>query len=77
MAKGLSREICHARTTRIWKGIILEIGNEAYTHNLFADDTLLFDEASMNESHNIKQFIDDYSLASSQLINPAKSNIFF
>lgn len=47
------------------------------THLLFANDMVLFSEASQKEVKIIKDYLDDFCNASGQKINPNKSQIFF
>ncbi|GMI90448.1 hypothetical protein HRI_002714100 [Hibiscus trionum] len=47
------------------------------THLLFADDSLIFGEATTRGASNLKQLLQEYSECSGQLINYDKSRLFF
>ena len=47
------------------------------SHILFAYDTLIFLKAEENNCRCLNKVIDDYCFTSGQLVNKAKSNIFF
>lgn len=46
-------------------------------HLLFADDSLLFGKASVEECSHIKSVLADYEAVSGQQINFSMSDIFF
>lgn len=47
------------------------------THLLFADNYLIFSEASQGGVVNLLELLNDYSNCSGQVINIAKSSVFF
>lgn len=61
LAKALSRAILGARDNDLWKGISIPHMAASHSHCLFADDTLLFGEATMGEAKVINRIILDYS----------------
>ena len=67
--KGInSSELSPLKITRRAPGI---------SHLLFADDTLLFFKATVQQANTVKQIIKTYEQATGQLLNPAKSSILF
>ncbi|KAL0413245.1 UNVERIFIED_CONTAM: putative mitochondrial protein [Sesamum radiatum] len=59
------------------KGISICRGAPRISHLLFADDTLIFAQASLETVENIKQILQVYRLASGQEINFHKSSVAF
>ncbi|KAI8532839.1 hypothetical protein RHMOL_Rhmol11G0245700 [Rhododendron molle] len=59
------------------KGVRICRNSPAVSHLFFADDTLLFGEASNRALANIKRILEVYGRASGQLINYGKSCCFF
>ncbi|KAH9689005.1 reverse transcriptase domain-containing protein [Citrus sinensis] len=47
------------------------------THLLFADDSLVFTKASINDCRNLRKIFDNYAAASGQVFNFKKSFMFF
>lgn len=66
MAEALSRYIIKMHSFGLWKGIQIENIDMAVTHSLFADDTNLFEVATLEEANQIKDVLNKYSLASRQ-----------
>lgn len=60
-----------------WKGIRLSRYGPLLTHLFFADDLVLFAEASQEQVTIIKNCLERFSKASGQRINLEKSQIFF
>nr|GME00746.1 splicing factor 3B subunit 2 [Ipomoea batatas] len=60
-----------------WKGIRLTRYGPSLTHLFFADDLVLFAEASQDQITVIKQCLDVFSKASGQRVSLNKSQIFF
>lgn len=61
----------------LWKPILLNRGGPAISHLMFADDMVLFAEASIEQMGCILKILNDFSLVSGQRINFSKSSIFF
>ncbi|KAA3477549.1 reverse transcriptase [Gossypium australe] len=47
------------------------------SHLLFADDCILFDEATERVANSLKQILQEYEICSGQSVNYSKSTIFF
>ena len=47
------------------------------SHLLFADDSLLFSEAKMDECRRLMEVLTQYEKASGQVINRQKTALFF
>lgn len=73
----LSHCIREAVRTKRWKGIKLSRYGPLLSHLLFADDMVLFTEASVDQIHIIKECLDTFSKASGQRVSLTKSQIFF
>ncbi|KAK4387856.1 hypothetical protein Sango_2392200 [Sesamum angolense] len=59
------------------RGVAVCRGAPSITHLLFADDTLIFYQASPQSSHTIKGVLETYRRASGQEINFSKSSVAF
>ena len=68
MIKQLGRDISEALPCR--NGLRL-------THLFFADDSLLFCKASIQECNHIQDILSEYEAASSQKLNRDKTTLFF
>lgn len=60
-----------------WRGIRLSRYSPTLTHLFFADDLVLFAEASQDQIMVIKQCLERFSTASGQKVSLNKSQIFF
>ena len=60
-----------------WKPIQLSLNGPHLSHLFFADDLVLFAEASIEQARIIKECLDLFCKASEQKVNFQKSNIFF
>lgn len=52
-------------------------GNLSISHLLFADDCIIFGDATIGGACSIRNILKEYELASGQKINLAKSLIYF
>ncbi|KAA3473128.1 reverse transcriptase [Gossypium australe] len=59
------------------KGTKVGRGNVAVSHLFFADDCMLFGDASIEGASTMKAIIKEYELVSGQLVNFDKSLIYF
>ena len=59
------------------KGFSLCKGGPELTHLLFADDSLLFYRATLEECEWVLQILESYEQASCQKVNRNKTTIFF
>lgn len=73
--------LCHliemAVDLKEWKPISLSRGGPKLSHICFADDMILFAEASVTQVHVIKKVLERFCAASRQKVSLAKSKIFF
>jgi len=60
-----------------WKAIPLTRGGTCISHLMFADDIVLFGEASTQQAQVIKDCLEDFCAWSGQKINTQKSSIYF
>ena len=75
--KGLHGLINSATRRGDIKGFSLRKGGPDLTHLLFADDSLLFCRATLEECEKVLQILESYEQASSQKVNRNKATIFF
>ena len=66
-----------ASETRQLHGVLSCTGGVCVSHLLFANDCLLFYEASMEECNRLLDILGRYEAASGQAINRQKTSIFF
>ena len=59
------------------RGISLCRNGPRLTHLFFADDSLLFCRASIQECNHIQAILADYKVASGQKLNRDKTTLFF
>lgn len=76
MAEAMERLFNKLKRNGILKGIQVTEGI-TLSHSQFADDTILYGEASIREAEIIRDAIDKYSKVSGQILNFRKSEVFF
>lgn len=76
-AEGFSMLIRRALEHRVIHGIKLSRNGTSLTHLFFADDSVLFGRANVEEARGIADILKLYASGSGQEINLAKSSIFF
>ena len=76
-AEGLSALIHKATRDKQISGISIGRGCPFLTHLFFADDSLLFCKASVQECQKLVDILNCYEAASGQKINTDKSSVFF
>ncbi|KAA3475779.1 reverse transcriptase [Gossypium australe] len=76
-AEGLSILLNEAKQKRLMLGA--PIGRERFTinHLIFADDCILFGDASKEGAHTVRNILNEYELVSGQKANYDKSLIYF
>ncbi|KAA3460646.1 reverse transcriptase [Gossypium australe] len=76
-AEGLSTLLNEAKHKKLMIGAL--IGRERFSinHLLFADDCILFGDASESGAYIIRSILEEYEMASSQQVNFEKSLIYF
>ncbi|XP_019173838.1 PREDICTED: uncharacterized protein LOC109169412 [Ipomoea nil] len=73
----LSQMIVMNREKKVWKGIKIAKNGPTLTHLCFADDMVLFTEASMEQANVILECLEQFCQASGQKISLSKSQVFF
>ncbi|GMI81726.1 hypothetical protein HRI_001841900 [Hibiscus trionum] len=76
-SEGLSSLLRTASISGSLQGARIARGAPLVTHLLFADDSIIFGEASSSAATNLKNILHTYSQCSGQLINFEKSSLFF
>jgi len=73
--------LCHqieiSVASKEWKPINLSLGGPKLSHICFADDLILFAEASVAQIRVIRQVLERFCVASGQKVSLEKSKIFF
>lgn len=73
--------LCHlierAVESKKWKAISLSRGGPSLSHICFADDLILFAEASVAQIRVIRRILEKFCAASGQKVSLEKSKIFF
>lgn len=59
-----------------WKGIKLAKKGPVLTHLFFADDMVLFTEASVDQINVVKECLDKFCIASGQKVSLSKSKMY-
>ncbi|XP_057841593.2 uncharacterized protein LOC131051207 [Cryptomeria japonica] len=77
MAECLGRNLQRMVEQGSIMGLKPSSSNMVYTHQQFMDDTILMGRSTMVEARNMRKALDDYELASGQMVNRQKSSIFF
>ena len=75
--EGLFMLIHQAVRNQALNGVSICRGCPSITHLFFADDSLLFYKANVQECNELMSILGVYESASSQKINPDKSSVFF
>lgn len=73
----LSLLINHFVNTGIWKGLKFTRQGPHISHLFFADDMVIFGEATTNQAKVMKECLDIFCKASGQKVNLQKSALFF
>ena len=76
-AEGLSALLRKAGEAGVLRGIKSSQHGVWISHLLFADDNLLFCQATMEEGQRLLQLLEQYEATSSQAINQQKTTLFF
>ncbi|KAA3484776.1 reverse transcriptase [Gossypium australe] len=76
-SEGLSSLMRIAKRRGLFKGTKASRQGPAISHLLFADDCILFGEASTVGAKILKDILQDYEICSGQCVNFSKSTVFF
>uniref|UniRef100_A0A803PSN7 Reverse transcriptase domain-containing protein n=1 Tax=Cannabis sativa TaxID=3483 RepID=A0A803PSN7_CANSA len=76
-AKGLSSLLRQQERSRALIGFKVARIAPTISHLLFADDSFLFSQASINSCNTIKEVLDLYERATGQQVNFQKSSLYF
>lgn len=76
-AKGLSHMLGKAKGEQKITGLLVARGGMRINHIFFADDSLLFCKANVDEWARIQEILGLYEQASGQKLNRDKTSIFF
>ncbi|XP_062028441.1 uncharacterized protein LOC133744326 [Rosa rugosa] len=76
-AEGLSTLISHSVANGQWQGLRVCDGAHVISHLLFADDSMLYSNASSQDCILIRNILNVYERASGQKINLQKSSVVF
>ncbi|KAA3462609.1 reverse transcriptase [Gossypium australe] len=75
--EGLSSLLRLAKASNILKGVKASRSGPAISHLLFADECILFAEATERGAMSLKQILMEYGANSGQCVNYDKSSVFF
>ncbi|KAL0011861.1 hypothetical protein SO802_006969 [Lithocarpus litseifolius] len=75
--EGLSSLLRKAEESRALKGVLSSQQGVCISHLLFADDTMLFCQATVEEGQRLLALLGKYEAASGQAINRQKTTLFF
>ena len=76
-AEGLSAILRQAERERQISGVAICRGSPKISHLLFADDSMVFCQASTEECHRLLEILAWYEKASGQVVNKEKTTLFF
>ncbi|KAL6213537.1 hypothetical protein ACLB2K_012984 [Fragaria x ananassa] len=76
-AEGLSALIASSVEGGKWKGLQVCDGAPTISHLLFADDSMLYSQASSRDCQLIRNILNVYEVASGQQVNLQKSSVVF
>jgi hypothetical protein len=76
-AEGLSTIISRVEREARLTGLPITRGGTRLSHLFFADDSLLFCKAKLEEWHQVREALQIYEMASGQKLNSGKTAIFF
>ncbi|KAK5840243.1 hypothetical protein PVK06_009132 [Gossypium arboreum] len=75
--EGLSSLMRLAKNEGLWKGVKMSKRGLEITHLLFADDCMMFGEATERGAMVLKDILKEYESCSGQRVNFSKSTIFY
>lgn len=73
----LSQRICKAVVSKEWKPVLISQEGSSLSHIFFADDLLLFGEASFSQACKMEFLLAELCGISGQRVNRDKSRLWF
>jgi hypothetical protein len=73
----LSHLICHAVSHGEWKPIKVGSSGPSISHLMFADDFLLFGQATTTQMQCVMRILDEFCTLSGQKVSNEKTSIMF
>lgn len=77
MAEALGRNIKKLVALGRWRGISIHEDLNPISNSQFADDTIIFGEATEREAKTIKTILEEYEIGSGQSMNKTKYVVYF
>jgi Reverse transcriptase (RNA-dependent DNA polymerase) len=75
--KFMTKELTRAVEERRVRGMVFAPTAPRLTHALYADDVVIFGEATQNEVSEVSRILMEFGKFSGLIVNPAKSTVWF